>query len=227
MRLAEIVPWGRSLAEYQTMFALTEADLMKRILGVGDGPASFNAELTARGGQVVSVDPIYTCSADEIRQRIEQTSGTIVEQLHRHTDQYIWTTFGDADELGQHRLLTMEHFLADYPAGLQEGRYVPASLPKFDEMPDRSFDIALVSHLLFLYSEQLSKAFHLESVMELLRVANEVRLFPFLTLASKESPYIDATIDYVTRAGYTVELSRVDYEFQRGGNQMMLIRRSL
>lgn len=53
--LDQVVPWGRSYEEYLAMFALTEADLHKRILGCGDGPASFNAELTKRGGKVISV----------------------------------------------------------------------------------------------------------------------------------------------------------------------------
>ena len=33
------------------MFDLSAADLGRRILGCGDGPASFNAELTAQGGR--------------------------------------------------------------------------------------------------------------------------------------------------------------------------------
>jgi hypothetical protein len=45
MKLSEIVPWGRSLAEYQLMFALAEIDLPQKILGCGDGPVSFNFEL--------------------------------------------------------------------------------------------------------------------------------------------------------------------------------------
>ncbi|MCI5142695.1 MAG: SAM-dependent methyltransferase, partial [Candidatus Electrothrix sp. ATG1] len=40
-QLKEIVPWGRSFQEYVAMFALSEDDLGKRILGCGDGPASF------------------------------------------------------------------------------------------------------------------------------------------------------------------------------------------
>ncbi len=47
MKLENVVPWGRSLAEYQAMFALSEEELQKRILGCGDGPASFNAEMTS------------------------------------------------------------------------------------------------------------------------------------------------------------------------------------
>ena len=39
----DIVPWGRSFDEYLDMFNLSENDLVRNIVGVGDGPASFNA----------------------------------------------------------------------------------------------------------------------------------------------------------------------------------------
>jgi hypothetical protein len=52
--LDQVVPWGRSFAEYRRMFALTDAELGLRIIGCGDGPASFNAEATRRGTAVVS-----------------------------------------------------------------------------------------------------------------------------------------------------------------------------
>jgi hypothetical protein len=41
--LDKVVPWGRSFDEYVRMFDLTPADLGKRILGCGDGPASFGS----------------------------------------------------------------------------------------------------------------------------------------------------------------------------------------
>jgi hypothetical protein len=41
MKLENVVPWGRSLTEYQAMFALSEEDLQKRILRCGDGPREF------------------------------------------------------------------------------------------------------------------------------------------------------------------------------------------
>ena len=49
------------------MFDLTNVDLETQILGCGDGPASFNAEMKALGHTVVSVDPIYQFSADQIK----------------------------------------------------------------------------------------------------------------------------------------------------------------
>src|SRR5262249_58533629 len=70
-KLSEIIPWGRSFEEYRRLFALSDADLAGRILGCGDGPASFNAEATARGHAVVSCDPIYAFSAADIERRVE------------------------------------------------------------------------------------------------------------------------------------------------------------
>ena len=52
------------------MFSLTEGDLKKTILGCSDGPASFNAELTARGGDVISVDPAYQFDTLSLKKRI-------------------------------------------------------------------------------------------------------------------------------------------------------------
>jgi hypothetical protein len=68
--LDQVVPWGRSFDEYRRMFALTDDDLQLRIVGCGDGPASFNAEATRLGSTVVSCDPIYRYDAEELRQRI-------------------------------------------------------------------------------------------------------------------------------------------------------------
>jgi hypothetical protein len=62
--LEHVVPWGRSFDEYRRMFALTEEDLRLRILGCGDGPASFNAEATRRGTRMISCDPIYRYDAN-------------------------------------------------------------------------------------------------------------------------------------------------------------------
>ncbi len=56
--LDQVVPWERSFDEYVAMFALETQNFGRRILGCGDGPASFNAELSPRGGAVVSVDPL-------------------------------------------------------------------------------------------------------------------------------------------------------------------------
>jgi hypothetical protein len=223
--LETVVPWGRSFDEYRRMFALTDADLQGRILGCADGPASFNAEMTAAGRTVTSCDPLYQFSADEIRRRIEDTAAEIVEQTKRNMDEFVWSDrLPDVDALARHRRAAMERFLGDYETGKKEGRYVAAELPAL-AFAAESFNIALCSHFLFLYSEQLSCQFHLDSMHNLLRVAKEVRVFPLLELGAKPSRHVEPVMTALGGDGYQVEIEVVEYELQRGGNRMMRIQR--
>ena len=64
---------------------------------------------------------------------------------------------------------------------LSEGRYRNGELPTLP-FADRSFDLALSSHFLFLYTEQFDESFHSSSIAEMGRVADEVRIFPLLAL---------------------------------------------
>jgi len=83
MKLDNIVPWGRSLHEYTSMFSLNESDFNKKILGCGDGPACFNAEVTKKGGDIVSVDPVYQFSANQIRSRIDEVYPQIMSEMKK------------------------------------------------------------------------------------------------------------------------------------------------
>jgi hypothetical protein len=223
MQLDDIIPWGRTLTEYQLMFSLTDTDLAKTILGGGDGPASFNAEMTALGHSVVSVDPIYAFSAEFIRQRVQATYDTVIAQVRQNADRYVWQNFPNPDVLGAARLAAMEQFLADYELGLAAGRYLAKSLPAL-EFADRQFDLCVCSHLLFLYSAQLSLEFHLDSMRELLRVATEVRIFPLLQRDCQPSAYLEPVMQMLEQSGYDANIQPVTYEFQKGGNQMLQIR---
>lgn len=206
------------------MFALTKADLRGRILGCADGPASFNAEATRRGCRVISCDPLYAFDASEIRQRIQATSQEVLDQTRQNEHEFVWTTIRSVEELGRMRAQAMEEFLADYDAGKRDGRYVEAALPALP-FPDKSFDLAVCSHFLFLYSDQLGEDFHGQAILELCRVASEVRIFPLLALGAVLSPHVSRISESLQRLGYLVSVERVTYEFQRGGNEMMRIRR--
>src|SRR4051794_34842620 len=104
MDLHEVVPWGRSLAEYRRMFDLSPADFAGTILGCGDGPASFNAEATALGHKVVSCDPVYAFSTAEIRGRVEACYDAVVGAARRNAHRFVWDVFRDPDDLGGARL---------------------------------------------------------------------------------------------------------------------------
>ncbi len=222
MKLEEVVPWGRTLAEYQLMFDLSEQDLNSKILGCGDGPASFNAEMTKLGHSVVSIDPIYQFSAEQIEQRVRATYEPVISQVKQNSSDYIWNNFRDADELGKARLKAMEDFLSDYEIGKAAGRYLHQSLPSL-EFVDHQFDLCVCSHLLFLYSDQLSLEFHVASIHELLRVAPEVRVFPLIKLDGEPSPYLELVIKELSTKGYKVQVKTVAYEFKKGANKMLYI----
>ena len=221
----QVIPWGRSLQEYKRMFNLSAEELYLRILGVGDGPASFNSEMNALGHTVLSVDPIYFFSGAQIEGRIKENYHSLISQVQQNSDNFVWDFFSDPAHCGRFRLEAMRKFLDDFEVGKKQGRYLPEYLPTLN-FTDCQFDLALCSHLLFLYSIQLSFDFHRDSIQELCRVSQEVRIFPLLTLNCEKSPYVAPIQSHFLEAGFTVDICRVPYEFQKGGNEMMRIRRN-
>ena len=222
-KLESIIPWGRSLAEYVRMFDLTPDKLRLNILDCAGGPASFNAEMTRKGYNVISCDPIYQFSADEIAQRIQETCQTVIDGAKTTHEYFVWQDIQSPEHLGQIRMTAMQQFLEDLPLGIQQGRYIIGELPvlPFDT---EQFDLAICSHFLFTYSDLLPKEFHLASIQELCRVAGEVRVFPLLNQYSREvSTWLPSVMKELTVQGYNIEIKQVSYEFQKGGNQLLQV----
>ncbi|MBD3885212.1 SAM-dependent methyltransferase [Phormidium tenue FACHB-886] len=220
-----VVPWGRSFDEYQRMFALSADDLNLRIIGCADGPASFNAHLAKSGRRVISCDPLYQLTAKQIQARIDVTYEDVIGQTRQNQAKFVWTDIKSPDELGQVRMSAMRAFLDDYEQGKAEGRYVAGELPHLP-FKHASFDLALCSHFLFLYSDELSLAFHQQSIEAMCIVAHEARIFPLLTYNAERSPHVEPLLERLAQAGYRVAIERVRYEFQRGGNEMLRVMRS-
>lgn len=216
----DIVPWGRSFDEYRRMFDLTPDDLTKSILGCGDGPASFNFRCNQNGGNVISVDPLYAMTREQIEQRIKDTYEDVLSQTRQNQDKFKWDRIGSVSELGQIRMAAMSDFLISFEAGLRTKKYVAGSLPDLP-FSDQQFELVLCSHFLFLYSDHLNGQFHTDAISEMLRVANEVRIFPLLDMNGIPSPYLDKVVNQFNH--YRLEIRTVDYEFQLGGDQMLLI----
>ena len=223
--LDRVVPWGRSFDEYRRMFALTDDDLQLKILGCGDGPASFNAEATRRGSRVVSCDPLYRFETQQIRERIARTYDEVLDQTRRNSHDFLWTEITSVEELGHVRMSAMTAFLDDFDRGRAEGRYVDAELPSLP-FGDHAFDLALCSHFLFLYTTHLGETFHHESIRELCRAATEVRIFPLVALGGGPSPFVERIVARIRSGGFNADIERVPYEFRRGANEMLRITRA-
>jgi len=223
-KLATVIPWGRSLDEYVRMFDLQPDELKFTLLDCAGGPASFNAEMTRQGYQVISCDPLYQFSAQDIKRRIQDVYPTVINGVKANRDHYVWQTIESPEVLGQIRLSAMEQFIDDLSMGIEQGRYINAALPVVP-FTTNQFKLAVCSHFLFSYSDLLSLEFHLSSIRELCRVADQVRIFPLVDISGEISPHLSPVIRELNNQGYNLEIKPVPYEFQKGGNQMLQVER--
>ncbi len=223
MQLDKVVPFGRTLAEYQLMFNLTDQDCQRRILDIGAGPASFTAEMCKLGYDVTAIDPIYHFSGAEIKQRFDDCVDNIIQQVEDSRENWVWKYHKSPADLRQTRELAIELFLADYDGGKVAGRYIGGEVP--DAIGGEYYDLILCSHFLLLYSAQLDWEFHRHAVTALLEHGKELRIFPLLTLNWDRSPYINPMREYLDQLGYHTKIVDVEYEFQPGGNQMLVIKK--
>lgn len=224
-RLDGPTPWGRRAFEYMRFFNLDDHDAQSTILDCGAGPSSFTAEQTASGWQVTAVDPTYSLEGSEIRAAmgngIERIRGNMIAQQ----DRFCWDFYGDVDRVVALRHEALDLFLSDYDEGKRSGRYRRGELPKL-EFPSKSFDLALCSHLLFLYGDDLDLDFHVDALTELGRIAAETRVFPLINIDGRPSPYTDAILDRFNSGNSEAFVRPVDFEFQKGATSMLVVRSS-
>jgi hypothetical protein len=143
----------------------------------------------------------------------------MIRQVRGQREHFVWECIRSVEHLEEVRMGAMEKFLVDFSSDVARKRYRVASLPKL-EFADGEFELGLCSHFLFLYSEWLDEEFHLASVRELLRVAKEVRIFPVTEMDGRVSRHLAAV-----REKCASERVRVEYEFLRNANQMLIVRR--
>ena len=171
---------------------------------------------------MTSIDPVYQFGVAEILSRFNAVVDDIIHQVKASPNDWVWTYHQSPENLRKNRIHAIDTFLHDYEAGKAEGRYLIDAMPNL-ALPDQAFDLALCSHFLFLYSDQFDYQFHLNSIQSMLRVSQEVRIFPLLTLMRERSPHLDPVIETLTDKGYRLAIKTVPYELQKGGNEMLVI----
>lgn len=219
--LEQVVPWGRTFQEYKDMFLLTENELKGRIAGFGDGPASFNCELTKIGGNIISFDPIYQFTKEQIGKRILEVKDVVMKQTEENYGNFVWDSIKNLKELEQTRMNAMNTFLEDYDIGKKEGRYRYHELPHKTVFDEDTFELGLSSHFLLLYP-MLGEEFHKKALKEMLRICMEVRIFPLVNLDGKETELTKVIIDYFSE-DYKVDIIKSNYQFQKNGTHMLSI----
>lgn len=217
----QLVITSRPLADYRNMFLLTEEELAGGpILDCPAGSSPFGAQVRARGGTVVSVDPAYALPRAELVRRLDLDLAKLGPWVSANAGNADWSYLGSPDALMRTWELANDYFLTDFaPDG---ERYVAASLPSLP-FPDKHFSLTLSSHLLFTYPNFLSFETHLASLLELVRVtAGEVRAYPLVDTAAVSYPRLDELRAALLAGGARSEVRGAGCAFNVGGDEMLV-----
>lgn len=218
--------FGRTLAEYAQFFAL-DLDALDglSVLDVAAGPSSFTAEACRRGADAVAVDPLYGCTPQALATHVQIDYRRMLEQMRAKPELLRFRSFKSIDEAEVSRRTAAERFLADYEQHFVHNRYIGAALPQLPFL-DGAFDLVLCAHLLFVYAKKFGFDFHLEACRELVRVcSNEVRIHPVVGLGGKTYSELDRLRSALDAEGIASEVVPVDYEFFRGSDSMLVLKK--
>ena len=224
--LNRMVLIGKTFREYHRMFSLRDFQdpEEEKILDAGSGVSSFSAEANASGWNVTASDEIYSMSADTIVEKCAKDLEEVMKKLEAVKDLYNWDYFKNIPELKENRALAYKAFVADYA---KEGnkRYIFAQFPK-TEFKDKQFTLSLVSHFLFLYEKQIPYDTHAEIIQELIRLTSgEIRIFPITNFEGRRSVYLEYLFEDDRFKGMKFEIKKTGYEFLKGANEILIIRK--
>lgn len=216
---------SRSFDEYVAMFDLTEDDLRGRaVLDCSAGAASFVKHARARCRRAVAVDPAYALAKDVLAETAAASHAEGSRIAVDNGDRFTWAWYGSREARDKMRVRARAEFLLDRVTS--PGSYVAASLPRLP-FRDGAFDLALCSHLLLTWGDELGLQWHHAALCELARVASEVRVFPtVLRNRGEPVPFWDELMSRLASDGLHAERRVVPYEFQIGGNTMLVLSRS-
>jgi len=212
---------GRTFTEYRRMFDLDPGRWVgNRVLDCPAGPCSFISEAQDRGIDACGVDTMYDRSPAVLSEICTADIETAMAALEGIEDLYVWEFYDDVSELAAYRELAASRFLRDYTHNGE--RYVAADLPTTPFGEDE-FNLVLSAHFLFLYDDRLSRQFHLETAKELSRISRQLRIFPLHGFDAEQSDLVGDVVERLRSAGHTAEIRSVPFEFQQGGDEMLVV----
>lgn len=221
--LDKVVLLGRTFEEYSRHFALEESALRdRRVLDVASGVSSFCAEANGRGIATTAFDQIYALAPETIQARCEPDLDAVTRNIVL-AKTYKWDFYKSPEGMRSFRQRAYQMFLADYGTH-RERRYVAGSLPRLP-FENHSFDLTLISYLLFVYDEHFDYEFHKQSVREIMRVTTtEARFYPIVTFEARRSPHLEHLQNDPDLGHLSFDLVQTDFEFLIGSNYFLRVR---
>jgi hypothetical protein len=225
LNIDRVVFVGRTLGEYKEFLDL-DVDSLKglKALDCPSGPSSFVAEANRLGINAIGCDPFYDLPLEQLMNKGLKDISHVMERLSERMHLFKWDYYSSVEDVKESRTRALRLFAEDFKIGLKEKRYVKASLP-FLPFPDRSFELVICAHFLFIYDEKLDYEFHLNSILELSRVCSgEIRIYPLQSMNARIYPLMEKLINDLKQKGVEARIVEVGFEFLRGSNFMLRIK---
>lgn len=217
--------WIYDMKDYIQMFDLASADLEKKIFDFPAGISSFNAEMNARHKEVVSVDRSYDMSLNDMQHYANAVLEKNIKMLTMQSDRLNTDSNESLEDIFNLWAQRKNNFINDYSQGVADGRYLTPELPRFPYHNDE-FRLALCSDLLFNSKLELQTASLItaeDMILEICRIAEEVRIFPLMTETGQLSEDLGPIMLLLQEHDYGLEVKEVPYHQQQGGNAMLRI----
>ncbi len=204
------------------MFDLDIPNLKKKkILDCAAGASSFTCYMNKKGYDVTACDLLYYQSPSFLQEKCQEHLQILIDSLRHIQNNFEWNFFKDLNDLHEHRKKSCQQFGRDY-AENKGKNYIKADLNHLP-FPDNAFDLVLCAHLLFIYDHRLSWEFHQRAVEEMIRVSSsEVRIYPLVKTKGQKSVFVDKIIQQLDN-NITAQIVEVDYQFRKGGHEMLLL----
>ncbi|MEM9540676.1 MAG: class I SAM-dependent methyltransferase [Cyanobacteria bacterium P01_E01_bin.42] len=228
--LERVTFYGRSLAEYERMFLLDFSERTgQSILDCPSGPASFSRQGRELGLRVRAVDPQFSRTPEELLAIATRDIDYVLSKIAETAHERKWDYYESLESLKKRQSEILHSFIEDYKADWPaRTNYITASLPHLP-FANNSFDLALSGHFLFSFHAHFPTTAIADSLLELARVAREVRVFPLRTNEqNRNMPFVD--LEKITATlhqnGLIVRIEPSEFEFQIGANEVLIMEQS-
>lgn len=223
LELKDFVLIGRTFEEYYKMFDLKSLSKNEKILDAASGVSSFCAEANANGYNVTAADRVYEFNPEEIEEKCAKDLEETMKKIPAIKELYKWDFFKDIEQLKSHRERAYRGFIKDFKLHKKD-RYISSEFPS-NNFKENQFDVSLISHFLFLYDEHMNYEFHKQIINEIIRITEkEIRIFPIANLKAQRSPFIEKFMEDKAFNNYEINIVKVNYEFIKGGNEMLVVK---
>lgn len=220
----KFVLWGHRLNDYKEMFNLSDDTLSeKQIVEYGAGVTGFNAEMNAKGFKVVSIDPMYDLTLKDIKTIVDEIFDTTVAKVKKNKDKYNWKNHEELTTLIDERRAGIELFYNDFELGREQGRYLGSMDAKLLKLEECNFDLALITHHLFVNFDDKGVGEHVELIEKMIELAGDVQIFPLLDKYGQISKLLGPVMLQLQQNNLGLEVCQVGSQLQKSGNAMLRV----